>query len=135
MKYMATYDVMESIRNTNEWLGASARAFASYPVFALSMNPLLPMMAAWGDVTERAFGRMIAKPDWGIRSIVGPDGQDHLVDVKTLVERPFGNLVQFFVRRRRRWRGASFWWRRCRGITPRSCARPSPASCPMPMSS
>ena len=34
MKYMATYDVMETARNTNEWLGATARAMASYPVFA-----------------------------------------------------------------------------------------------------
>jgi poly(3-hydroxybutyrate) depolymerase len=97
---MATYDLMESARNTQEWLGASARAFASYPAFALSMNPFLPLMAAWGEVTERTYGRMIAKPDWGIRSIVGPDGTDHLVDVKTVVERPFGNLMQFFVRRR-----------------------------------
>jgi poly(3-hydroxybutyrate) depolymerase len=100
MKYMTTYDLMESARNTNEWLGASARAFASYPAFALSMNPFLPLMAAWGEVTERSFARMVAKPDWGIRSIVGPDGQDHLVDIKPVVERPFGNLVQFFVRRR-----------------------------------
>ncbi len=100
MKYMATYDLMESARNTNEWLGASARAFASYPLFAMSMNPLLPMMAAWGEVTERSFSRMVAKPDWGIRSIAGPDGTDHLVDERVLVEKPFGNLVQFFVRRR-----------------------------------
>lgn len=100
MKYMFTYDLMESARNTNEWLGASARAFASYPAFAMSMNPMLPLMAAWGEVTERTFSRMIAKPDWGIRSIVGPDGQDHLVDVKPVVEKPFGDLVQFFVRRR-----------------------------------
>ena len=100
MKYMFTYDLMESARNTNEWLGASARAFASYPAFAMSMNPMLPLMAAWGEVTERTFGRMIAKPDWGIRSIVGPDGQDHIVDVKSVVEKPFGDLVQFFVRRR-----------------------------------
>ncbi|MGL4235691.1 polyhydroxyalkanoate depolymerase [Tabrizicola sp.] len=100
MKYMFTYDLMESARNTNEWLGASARAFASYPAFALSMNPMLPLMAAWGEVTERTFSRMIAKPDWGIRSIVGPDGQDHIVDVKPVVEKPFGNLIQFFVRRR-----------------------------------
>jgi len=100
MKYMFTYDWMESARNTYEWMGASARAFASYPAFAMSMNPALPLMAAWGDVTERSFSRMIAKPDWGIRSIVGPDGQDHLVDVKNIVEKPFGNLVQFFVRRR-----------------------------------
>jgi poly(3-hydroxybutyrate) depolymerase len=100
MKYMLTYDLMESARNTNEWLGATARAMASYPAFALSMNPMLPLIAAWGEVTERTFGRMIAKPDWGIRSIVGPDGQDHLVDVTPVVEKPFGDLVQFFVRRR-----------------------------------
>ena len=100
MKYMYTYDLMESARNTNEWLGATARAMASYPAFALSMNPMLPMMAAWGEVAERSFSRMIAKPDWGIRSIVGPDGQDHLVDVTPVVQKPFGDLVQFFVRRR-----------------------------------
>ncbi len=100
MRYMATYDLMESIRNTNEWMGATARAMASYPAFALSMNPMLTMTAAWGEVTERTFARMVAKPDWGIRSIVGPDGQDHLVDVKPVVEKPFGSLMQFFVRRR-----------------------------------
>jgi poly(3-hydroxybutyrate) depolymerase len=97
---MMNYDLMETARNTNEWLGATARAMASYPVFALSMNPMLQMAAAWGEVTERTFSRMIAKPDWGIRSIVGPDGQDHLVDIKPVVELPFGNLVQFYVRRR-----------------------------------
>ncbi|MDR0810438.1 MAG: polyhydroxyalkanoate depolymerase [Gemmobacter sp.] len=100
MKYMATYDLMETARNTNEWLGATAQAMASYPIFALSMNPLVPLTAAWGAVTERTFSRMAAKPDWGIRSIVGPDGQDHLVDEKIVLDRPFGNLVQFFVRRR-----------------------------------
>ncbi|THD84619.1 polyhydroxyalkanoate depolymerase [Aliigemmobacter aestuarii] len=100
MKYMATYDLMESMRNTNEWLGATARAMASYPAFALSMNPIFQMTAAWGDVTERTFARMVAKPDWGIRSIVGPDGTDHLVDVVRVVERPFGDLIQFSVRRR-----------------------------------
>ena len=100
MRYMFAYDAMETMRNTNEWLGATARAMASYPAFALIPNPMLALTAAWGEVTERTFSRMIAKPDWGIRSIVGPDGQDHLVDVKTVVEKPFGNLVQFFVRRR-----------------------------------
>ena len=100
MKYMATYDWMESFRNTVEWAGASARAMASYPAFALSPNPMIPMMAAWGEVAERSFSRMVAKPDWGIRSIVGPKGQDHLVDVVTVVEKPFGNLVHFAVRRR-----------------------------------
>ncbi len=111
MKYMFTYDLMESARNTNEWLGAPARAFASYPAFAMSMNPVLPLMAAWGEVTERTFARMVAKPDWGIRSIVGPDGQDHLVDVTNVVEKPFGNLVQFFVRRRSPMARATTCWR------------------------
>ena len=100
MKYMATYDLMETARNTNEWLGATARAMASYPVFALAANPLFQLTAAWGEVTERTFARMIAKPDWGIRSIVGPDGTDHLVDIKPVVERDFGNLIHFSVRRR-----------------------------------
>ena len=100
MKYMATYDLMESARNTNAWMGATARAMASYPAFALSMNPLLPLAAAWGEVAERTFARMVVKPDWGIRSIVGPEGQDHLVDVNIVVEKPFGNLIRFFVRRR-----------------------------------
>lgn len=100
MKYMATYDLMESIRNTNEWMGASARALASYPAFALSMNPMLQLTAAWGEVAERSFARMVTKPDWGIRSIVGPKGQDHLIDIETVVEKPFGNLIHFSVRRR-----------------------------------
>jgi poly(3-hydroxybutyrate) depolymerase len=100
MKYMLAYDLMESTRNSFAWAGASARAMASYPAFALSMNPFLKLTAAWGEVAERSFERMIAKPDWGIRSIVGPDGQDHLVDVTPVVEKPFGNLIQFVVRRR-----------------------------------
>ncbi|MFC3179495.1 polyhydroxyalkanoate depolymerase [Cypionkella sinensis] len=100
MKYMATYDLMESIRNTNEWMGATARAMASYPAFSMTMNPMLQVMAAWGEVTERSFSRMVVKPDWGIRSIPGPEAQDHLVDVVPVVERAFGNLIQFKVRRR-----------------------------------
>ncbi len=100
MKYMATYDLMESIRNTNEWMGATARAMASYPAFSMTMNPMLNVMAAWGEVTERSFGRMVVKPDWGIRSIPGPDAQDHLVDVVPVVDLAFGSLMQFKVRRR-----------------------------------
>lgn len=100
MKYMAAYDLMETVRNTNEWMGATASAMASYPAFALSMNPMLTLAHAWGEVTERSFSRMIAKPDWGIRSIVGSDGTDHLVDVKTVVHKPFCNLIHFSVRRR-----------------------------------
>ncbi len=97
MRYMLSYDMMESARNTNEWLGASARALASYPVWGLVPHPMFKVMSAWGRVTERSFARMVIKPDWGIRTVVGEDGRDHLVDVKTVVKRPFGDLIHFSV--------------------------------------
>lgn len=97
MRYMATYDLMETIRNTNQWLGATAAAMGSYPATALVPNPFFQMLAAWGDVTERSFHRMTVKPDWNIDSVVAEDGRDHVVQVETLVERPFGNLIQFKV--------------------------------------
>lgn len=97
MRYMATYDLMENIRNTNQWLGATAHTMASYPMFSMFPNPALDMMAAWGQVTERTFQRMTTKPDWGIRSFTCEDGRDHLIDVKTVVEKPFGDLVHFDV--------------------------------------
>jgi hypothetical protein len=34
VKYMLTYDLMESARNTNQWLGATARAWGAYPLMA-----------------------------------------------------------------------------------------------------
>jgi len=97
MKGMATYDLMESIRNTNEWMGASARAFASYPVWGLTPNPMFKVMSAWGRVAERSFARMVIKPDWGIASIVGEDGRDHIVEEVVEVARPFGDLLRFKV--------------------------------------
>jgi len=100
MRYMATYDLMETMRNTNQWLGASAQAFASYPAFAMVPNPALQWMAAWGEVTERSFKRMVAKPDWGIHSVTCADGRDHLVSVEKVVERPFGDLIHFNVQGR-----------------------------------
>ena len=97
VKYMATYDLMEAVRNTNEWMGASARAFASYPVWGLAPNPAFKLMSAWGRVTERSFARMTIKPDWGIRSVLGPDGRDLSVSVQTELTRPFGDLIRFDV--------------------------------------
>ncbi|SDW53276.1 polyhydroxyalkanoate depolymerase [Roseicitreum antarcticum] len=97
MKNMATYDFMETMRNTNEWLGASARAFGSAPVFGMVPHPMFKMMAAWGRVTERSFARMVTKPDWGIRTVVADDGRDHLVEPVVEVARPFGDLVRFRV--------------------------------------
>ncbi len=97
MKGMFSYDLMESARNTNEWLGASARAFASYPAWGLVPHPMFKVMSAWGRVTERSFARMVIKPDWGLRTVVGDDGRDHLVEIETLVTRPFGDLIHFRV--------------------------------------
>lgn len=97
MKSMMSYDVMESLRITNQWLGASAKALYSYPAFGLSANPLIAMTAAWGEVTERSFARMVLKPDWNISHVVGEDGRDHLVRIETTVKKPFGDLIHFNV--------------------------------------
>ncbi len=97
MKYMYTYDLMESVRNTNQWLGATARAFAAYPAMAATANPMVEWIGAWGEVTERTFSRMVAKPDWGIPSISMEDGKDHLVEVRTELSRDFGDLIHFHV--------------------------------------
>jgi poly(3-hydroxybutyrate) depolymerase len=88
---------METVRNTNQWLGASALAMASYPAFAMFPNPALGWMAAWGEVTERTFSRMVMKPDWNIPPFVGSNGQDRIVVAEKVVERPFGDLLHFRV--------------------------------------
>jgi len=95
MGNMFGYDLMETMRNTSEWMGASARALSAYPVFGLAPTPAFKVLGAWGEVTERSAARMVARPDWGIRTVVGEDGRDHVVNVETVLERPFGNLVRF----------------------------------------
>lgn len=97
MRYMATYDLMETVRNTNQWLGATARAFGSYPATGLVPSPIFRLMHAWGVVMERSYARMIIKPDWNINTVVGQDGRDHVVAVRSVVDRPFGNLIKFDV--------------------------------------
>ena len=100
MRQMMTYDLMETMRNTNQWLGATALSMASYPIWGVVPNPAFRLMAAWGEVTERSFSRMVAKPDWGINTIVGIDGRDHIVTVETEIARPFGDLIRFRVQGR-----------------------------------
>ncbi len=100
MRYMATYDLMETVRNTGQWLGSTARAFNSYPATGLVPSPVFPFLAAWGEVMERSFARMVARPDWNIPSVLGDDGRDHVVAAKQIVKRPFGDLLQFEVRGR-----------------------------------
>ena len=100
MNFMLTYDMMETMRNTNVWLGATAKAMASYPATGMFPHPMFNVMAAWGEVTERSFSRMVAKPDWGIRTVTGEDGRDHIVRIDTVVSKPFGSLIQFKVQGR-----------------------------------
>ncbi|MEJ6397732.1 polyhydroxyalkanoate depolymerase [Yoonia sp. 208BN28-4] len=95
MKYMMTYDMMEGIRNTNQWLGATARAFAAYPVMSMTANPAMDWLGAWGEVTERTFSRMVVKPDWNIPPVTGQSGRDFPVVVETVMEKPFGDLIHF----------------------------------------
>ncbi len=97
MKYMMTYDLMETMRNTNQWLGATARAFAAYPMMAPAANPWVEWLGAWGEVTERSFERMVTKPDWGIGAVTTEDGKDHTVRIETVVRKPFGDLIHFLV--------------------------------------
>jgi len=94
----ATYDMMESARSGSAWLGATAKAFWSNPIFGLSPSPIPAAFAAWGEVTERSCERMIAKPDWGIDSVVTA-GREYIVKVEKCVERPFGDLIEFKVDR------------------------------------
>nr|WP_110814802.1 polyhydroxyalkanoate depolymerase [Pseudoroseicyclus aestuarii] len=89
---------METLRTTNQWLGATARAMGSYP--GMAAHPWADLMRAWGEVTERSFARMTARPDWGIPSVPGGDGRDHPVRIETLVEKPFGDLIHFAVQGR-----------------------------------
>lgn len=97
MRYMLSYDLMESLRNTNQWIGATARAFGAYPAMAMTANPMIELIKAWGEVTERSFARMVAKPDWDIPTVTTEDGRDHPVRIMKLVERPFGDLIHFKV--------------------------------------
>jgi poly(3-hydroxybutyrate) depolymerase len=94
---MFTYDLMESMRNTSQWLGASARALGAYPAMATTGLAWSDWIRAWGEVTERSFARMVVKPDWGISAVTGDDGRDHLVRIETVVAKPFGELIHFRV--------------------------------------
>ena len=92
------YDLTESIRLTGKWLGATAQTFWGQPAFGMVPNPVPAAFAAWGAVTERALDRMGTRPDWGIQTVVS-EGRDHQVEIHTLLEKPFGRLLEFAVKR------------------------------------
>lgn len=97
MRFMASYDMMESIRNTNQWLGATTLAMASYPAFSILPNPALEWLGAWGEVTERTFSRMVAKPDWNLPAFAGENGTDLIASEEIEIKGAFGDLLHFRV--------------------------------------
>jgi len=97
---MARYDLMDTLRITNQWLGASTKAMASYPMFGLMPNPGMQWAAAYGQVMEHSFARMDVKPDWNIGTIIGPKGNERVVRHEIVVPRPFGDLIRFHVQGR-----------------------------------
>ena len=94
---MLGYNYFDAMRNVNQWIGATAKAAASHPAMSGLPNPSINWVAAWGEVTERSFERMTAKPDWGIESITCCDGRDHLIEIDRKIIGPFGDLVHFNV--------------------------------------
>ena len=99
MKTLATYDLLESIRLTNELVAAAAKTFWSYPAFGLLPIPGPTSMAAWGQVTERAFSRMDQKPDWDIDMTISA-GKEYFVDAVCVLSKPFCDLTKFNVKGR-----------------------------------
>ncbi len=96
---ISTYDFYEGTRQLNQWLGATAKAFWGSPAFAMTPNPLPATYAAWGEVAERAFDQVTSTPDWAIDTVVS-DGADHIVNVETILDKPFCNLIRFAVEKR-----------------------------------
>ena len=94
---MAAYDIMETARNANAWLGATARTWGSFPATAMIPNPFFQLVAAWGEVTERSFARMVVKPGWAIPPLASEDGREMIVEPVVDLPRPFGDLVRFSV--------------------------------------
>ncbi len=100
MRGLPTYDAFESARLSGELCGAAARTFWSSPAFGLFPHPMPASLAAWGQVTERAFSRMDQKPDWGI-DMTSTGGKEYFVNVECRDSKPFCDLTAFNVRGRR----------------------------------
>ena len=94
------YDFFESLRQGNQWMGATAKAFWGNPAFGLTHSPIPATFAAWGEVTERSFSRIAVKPDWDIDSVVS-EGREYVVNVSTVVDKPFCRLIQFKTSRKK----------------------------------
>ncbi|MFZ3583432.1 polyhydroxyalkanoate depolymerase [Loktanella sp. DJP18] len=97
MRMMATYDLMEAGRITQQWLGAAAQAIGTHPFLTMTPNPAANWLRGWGEVTERTFKRMSLKPEWGILPLKDTDGLERSVETEIVTSRPFGDLLRFVV--------------------------------------
>lgn len=95
MYQMFSYDLAEAFRSTNHWVGSTAKTVARSPFLAAVPNPMLAYVGAWGEVAERSFDCITHKPSWNIDEVASDCGTFFQVDIKTVVEKPFCNLLKF----------------------------------------
>tara|TARA_A200000113_G_scaffold162337_1_gene146906 strand:- start:172 stop:1395 length:1224 start_codon:yes stop_codon:yes gene_type:complete len=91
---LPTYDYFENLRQYNQWVASTMKAFWENPVFGMYPSPIPSTLAAWGRVTEHSLSRITSKPDWGIDSVVS-DGVEYLVSLETVKSLPFCDLIKF----------------------------------------
>mgnify|MGYP000395052276 CR=1 FL=1 len=92
------YQVTENNRSLMELSTATARIAFGSP----SLRSIEPFrsIAAWGEVSERAYSSLGHRPEWAIDPIF--DGKKAcFVTPEVVVSRPFGNLVHFKVEGRK----------------------------------
>lgn len=94
MYQMFSYDLAEAIRSTNHWIGTTAKTVARSPFLAGIPNPALAYVGAWGEVAERSFDCITHKPSWQIDEVVSDSGF-YQVNIQTIVQKPFCNLIKF----------------------------------------
>ncbi len=95
MYQMFSYDLAEAMRSTNHWIGATAKTVARSPFLAAVPNPMLAYIGAWGEVAERSFDCITHKPSWNIDEVASDCGTFHQVNIKSVVQKPFCNLLNF----------------------------------------
>ena len=91
---LPTYDYFENLRQYNQWVASTMKAFWENPVFGMYPSPIPSTLAAWGRVTEHSLSRITSKTDWGIDSVVS-DGVEYLVSLETVKSLPFCDLIKF----------------------------------------
>ena len=89
-----THELFGHARAAGQHFGALTRSFWSNPAFNLIPNAGPALLAAYGELVERSCSRMIAKPEWGIRS-VRSNSVEHSVSSDLVVSKPFCDLVAF----------------------------------------